>query len=134
MDKQKRGKKNSPGTFLFYIGFILLFAILRSEGRVPPVILFAAAILIVAGLLVAVAKRQKSSAEARTAARPEPAYRSAVSRPSPAARQTMRPEIWSEADSERDRQRRRMQLDTFLKNGIIDRKEYLAILERHREY
>jgi len=101
-----------------------------------------AVIFLIAAVLVGVAAKKASAVRRAAETPPSERTRTAVptarARTEPGTVRTARaaPTISMEgydsaSNTERDRQRRRQQLDTFLKNGIIDRREYLMLLERH---
>ena len=130
---RKNRKKAGGGAWAVF----LILALSAVRGIQDPAIIsyvFAGLFILGGVVLVISAIRKKAKAGAgsapdRSAARPAPRSAGSTVPYRPAAVPLSTTD--GEGNSDRDRQRRREQLDTFLRNGIIDRKEYAALLLRH---
>lgn len=150
--QQKQNKKNSgAGWGLLVLLIPLLMRV--KDGDLPPVVFFAIAVIVVVAVLVSLAKK-KGAPAAKTGASPSPAASAVrktpsveLHRPAPAMQRREAPisspnhfpkpdaycvtcENTGEDHFVRDRRRRIEQLDNWLKNGLIDRQEYLVLKAR----
>ena len=146
MNERQRQRKNSGGGFGTLIAILVVISMVRgmasSEGG-SPLLIVMASIFMIAVVLVGIAAKKaavRRAADTPPSERVRQAVPTARSRSAGAAgtqgAARVAPTISMEgydsaSNTERDQQRRRQQLDTFLKNGIIDRREYLMLLERH---
>ena len=130
MEQKKKNKKNSVSSGIWTVIVLVALAAFRNADD-PSAFMSVAAIIValmaVVGVIAGIRK-----AKGKTGPGPaRPAARAGADtipyRPAAVPMYTTD----GEGNTDRDRQRRREQLDTFLKNGIIDRKEYAALLMRH---
>ena len=140
-ERQSSKKKQSGGGkgILIALGFIILMNVISAGGG--GVILFFLAIALIAAVVVIAVKAGKKAAQKNSAGsapvqwtRPDNDRRQNA--PKPVERPVYPPQaVYNENASaenfQRDRQRRIAQLDGFLKNGIIDKEEYKALLSRY---
>ena len=140
-ERQSSKKKQSGGGkgILIALGFIILMNVISAGGG--GVILFFFAIALIIVILVIAVKAGKKAAQKNSAGsapvqwtRPDNDRRQNA--PKPVERPVYPPQaVYNENASaenfQRDRQRRIAQLDGFLKNGIIDKEEYKALLSRY---
>lgn len=149
MNNQKKSKnRGSPWILLIFLVIFLINRLADSHGRVSIPVLFAIAVIgIVILTTVFGNSRRKHQEEIKgksAEARPQPKVE--LHRPVPsmqrrepvtARREYTKPdaycvscELSGEDHFMRDRQRRIAQLDEWLKNGLIDRQEYLVLKRR----
>ena len=130
MEQKKKNKKNSVSSGIWTVIVLVALAAFRNADD-PSAFMSVAAIIValmaVVGVIAGIRK-----AKGKTGPGPaRPTARAGADtipyRPAAVPMYTTD----GEGNTDRDRQRRREQLDTFLKNGIIDRKEYAALLMRH---
>ena len=133
----KTNKSGGGKGILIVAGFIILMNIISAGGEA---ILGIFVIVLIIGTVVFFLKRKKAArkkaedqANVRWSA-PVPERRQ--NRAVPAERPAYTPQpVYNENTSgenfQRDRQRRLAQLDSFLKNGIIDREEYKVLRSRY---
>ena len=140
-ERQSSKKKQSGGGkgILIALGFIILMNVISAGGG--GVILFFLAIALIAAVVVIAVKAGKKAVQKNSAGsapvqwtRPDNDRRQNA--PKSAERpvytpQTVYNENASAENFQRDRQRRIVQLDGFLKNGIIDKEEYKVLLSRY---
>ena len=133
----KTNKSGGGKGILIVAGFIILMNIISAGGEA---ILGIFVIVLIIGTVVFFLKRKKAArkkAEDQATVRwsaPVPERRQ--NRAVPAERPAYTPQpVYNENTSgenfQRDRQRRLAQLDSFLKNGIIDREEYKVLRSRY---
>ena len=149
MNNQKKSKnQGSPWILLVFLVIFLINRLADSHGRVSIPVLFAIAVIGIVILATIIGKSRKKHQEEikgkSAEARPQPKVE--LHRPVPSMqrrepvtvkRDFSKPEAYCvtcEASGEdhfvRDRQRRIAQLDDWLKNGLIDRQEYLVLKRR----
>ena len=147
MENNKKQQKKGGGLTGAIIWLLILAvgAAVRNGADSRTVIVYLVPIAIVVVIVaISTALNKKMQKNGRTSAAPTrtQAARSYSPEVAPrreaARREATRPEptqVYNDpgdnSDTDRDRQRRRQQLDAFLRNGIIDRKEYMALLRRH---
>ena len=133
----KTNKSGGGKGILIVAGFIILMNIISAGGEA---ILGIFVIVLIIGTVVFFLKRKKAArkkAEDQANVRwsapvPERRQNRAVPAERPAyTPQTVYNENTSGENFQRDRQRRMAQLDSFLKNGIIDREEYKVLRSRY---
>lgn len=134
----KTNKSGGGKGILIVAGFIILMNIIGAGGGEAILGIFV--IVLIIGTVVFFLKGKKAArkkAEDQTTVRwsaPVPERRQ--NRAVPAERPAYTPQpVYNENTSgenfQRDRQRRMAQLDSFLKNGIIDREEYKVLRSRY---
>ena len=134
MEENRKYKRKGGSGALIWIVIVLAASVLRNMDSVPirkmlPVLAIAVGMFLLVVLLSALAGKKKPAAPAARTKEPWEA-KPTPRRPAPTSAPAAVPTA-SEYDTERDRVRRRQQLDTFLRNGIIDQKEYALLLARH---
>ena len=149
MNNQKKSKnQGSPWILLVFLVIFLINRLADSHGRVSIPVLFAIAVIgivILTTVLGSSRKKHQEEIKGKSAeARPQPKVE--LHRPVPsmqrrepvtAKRDFSKPEAYcvsceisGEDHFVRDRNRRIAQLDEWLKNGLIDRQEYLVLKRR----
>ena len=134
----KTNKSGGGKGILIVAGFIILMNIISAGGGEAILGIFV--IVLIIGTVVFFLKRKKAArkkAEDQATVRwsaPVPERRQ--NRAVPAERPAYTPQpVYNENTSgenfQRDRQRRLAQLDSFLKNGLIDREEYKVLRSRY---
>ncbi len=142
MTEKDRKKNKGSGGLGAVVWIIIMLAgiVVRNGGdSAGPVIAFLiplAVVVVLVAAMKAAKKKNAAGASPRSAdsLRSAPSARTQAPDPTRVIRPAVPlelPEDYGSSDTDRDRMRRRQQLDAFLKNGIIDRKEYRALLERH---
>ena len=135
-DKKKKNKNNSPLWIVFVVLYFFLKLLADGDGADPALVIILFAMLAVIAGVISYRKKAKSDgagqAQARRAyqpdAQPKSARRQAESKTHSVstARQT-------ERYTPDNGNRYVAQLNGFLKNGIIDAKEYKTMLERYKK-
>lgn len=135
-DRKKNKGSGGLGAIVWIVIVLAGIAVRNGGDSAGPLIAFllpVAAVAVLVGAMKA-AKKKGGAGPGVGRAAPERVTRSAAPERTRAVRPSVPlelPEDFGGSDTDRDRLRRRQQLDAFLKNGIIDRKEYQALLERH---
>ena len=148
MNQKNEKKQGSPWILLIFLVIFLINRLADSHGRVSIPVLFAIAVIgivILTTVLGSSRKKHQEEIKGKSAeVRPQPKVE--LHRPVPsmqrrepvtAKRDFSKPEAYcvsceisGEDHFVRDRQRRLGQLDDWLKNGLIDRQEYLVLKRR----
>ncbi len=150
MNNQNKNKKQgSPWVLLIFLVIFLINRLADSGGRVSIPVLFVLGIIGVVLISSIISRSQKKHQQDTEGTRddPRPQPKVELHRPvpsmqrrepaAPAQRSYPKPDAYCfscEASGEdhfvRDRNRRIAQLDEWLKNGLIDRQEYLVLKRR----
>jgi len=139
---EKKDKKRKPaGAWSWAVLLLIALSTLRSVGNSRVYAATVTVVVVLAVLLVVVGMLRKARAASGTdPARPAAPQRRSVgpelrtvSRRAEAPAQTTLWDTGESSDTERDIQRRRAQLDAFLKNGIVDKREYDFLRSRHEQ-
>ena len=132
MDGKKKNKNKSPAWAVVVLLLMLLRALDDGNMAVLPVIIIGLSIVAVIGIVMASTKK----ANARSGEKPQSsrASRPAAREEKPLRRQQERPAFQPRRESYTpdNGDKYIAQLNGFLKNGIIDAKEYKFMLERYK--
>ena len=137
--KDKRSKNNSPKSLLIAAAvMILLSASNNLSGTGVSILIFLVPVLgivVFFGIFRLLAKSaEKTKAETKRSSPKEDAYCKTCSDEFVYNnRQVEYNEFSAEENFVRDRQRRMRQLDDFLKNGLIDKNEYMVLRSRYEK-
>lgn len=132
----KNKKKNAGGWFLPALTVLLIVLLnaalsgVRSNSSPALLIPIAAFAIVLVVLKTVFTAKQKKSAPAQPAAPSKPAVRMNAAFPQPEAHCVVC-ENTGDDHFAHDREQRIKQLDEWLKNGIIDRKEYQVLKARY---